>query len=153
MYYIATLFIIGNLILPQLCHTIHLGGVIWLPIYFFTLVGAYKYGLHVGIITAIASPLLNSLLFDMPPIASLPIIIIKSLLLAIIAALVVSRYRKISILLLVVIVLSYQFIGTAIEWIMVSDFYVAIQDIRIGIPGMILQVFGGYVVLKCLSKV
>ena len=38
----ATLFIVGNVALPQLCHLMPHGGLIWLPIYFFTLIGAYK---------------------------------------------------------------------------------------------------------------
>jgi hypothetical protein len=49
--------------------------------------------------------------------------------------------------------LAYQVIGTGFEWILVSDFSVAIQDFRIGFPGMIIQLFGGYLVLKALQKV
>ena len=43
-YMVAMLFILGNMVLPQLCHLIPQGGITWLPIYFFTLIGAYKYG-------------------------------------------------------------------------------------------------------------
>ena len=39
-YGFSALFIAGNILLPQLCHTIHLGGPMLLPIYFFTLIGA-----------------------------------------------------------------------------------------------------------------
>lgn len=59
-YVMACLFVLGNVALPQLFHLIPQGGIIWLPIYFFTLVGAYKYGWKVGLLTAIASPLVNS---------------------------------------------------------------------------------------------
>ena len=48
-YLTAALFVLGNIILPQLFHLIPQGGVTWLPIYFFTLIGAYKYGWQVGI--------------------------------------------------------------------------------------------------------
>lgn len=65
-YWTAFLFVAGNVLLPQLCHLFPLGGVRWLPIYFFTLVGAYKYGWRVGLLTAVASPWLNSALFGMP---------------------------------------------------------------------------------------
>ena len=41
-YLVASLFILGNLALPQLFHLIPQGGLTWLPIYFFTLVGAYR---------------------------------------------------------------------------------------------------------------
>ena len=40
-YSLAALFVAGNIVLPQLCHTVHMGGPTWLPIYLFTLVGAY----------------------------------------------------------------------------------------------------------------
>ena len=47
-YWAASLFIIGNILFPQLFHLIPQGGITWLPIYFFTLIGAYKYGWKVG---------------------------------------------------------------------------------------------------------
>ena len=62
-YLWASLFIVGNILLPQLCHLMPQGGLIFLPIYFFTLVGAYKYGWKVGLLTAVLSPVLNHLLF------------------------------------------------------------------------------------------
>ena len=54
-YVAALLFIVGNIALPQLFHLAPQGGVTWLPIYFFTLVGAYKYGWKVGLLTAVAA--------------------------------------------------------------------------------------------------
>ena len=39
-YLFAFVFIVGNVVLPQLCHLVHLGGPAMLPIYFFTLIGA-----------------------------------------------------------------------------------------------------------------
>ena len=52
-YAFATLFIAGNIILPQVSHLIPMGGMILLPIYFFTLIAAYKYGFFTGLLTAI----------------------------------------------------------------------------------------------------
>ena len=71
-YLFALLFIVGNIVLPQLCHLVPQGGLMLLPIYFFTLVAAYKYGWKVGLITAVASPVINNLLFAMPATAMLP---------------------------------------------------------------------------------
>lgn len=48
-YLAAALFAAGNIVLPQLCHLVQLGGPTMLPIYFFTLVGAYKYGWRTGL--------------------------------------------------------------------------------------------------------
>ena len=64
-YLFATLFVLGNIVLPQLAHLVPQGGFIFLPIYFFTLIAAYKYGIHVGMLTAIMSPIANHLLFGM----------------------------------------------------------------------------------------
>ena len=75
--YLATLlFVVGNMALPQLFHLIPQGGITWLPIYFFTLIGAYKYGWKVGLLTAFLSPILNSLLFGMPQPVILPLSLI-----------------------------------------------------------------------------
>ncbi|RHP61665.1 ECF transporter S component [Bacteroides sp. OF04-15BH] len=151
-YLAASLFVLGNIALPQFFHLFPQGGVTWLPIYFFTLVGAYKYGWKVGLLTAVLSPLVNSALFGMPPATALPAILLKSGLLALAAGFTAHRYRKVSVYLLLVVVLSYQTIGTLGELIIKGNFYLAVQDFRIGIPGMLLQVFGGYFFINRLIR-
>ena len=151
-YLFATVFVVGNLVLPQLTHLIPQGGLIFLPIYFFTLIAAYKYGIRVGLLTAILSPLVNNLLFGMPPAAVLPIILIKSVLLALAAAAAAKHFGKVSILGILLAVLAYQFIGMGAEWAINQSFTAALQDVRIGLPGMLLQVAGGFLVLKALEK-
>lgn len=151
-YLAALLFVIGNIVLPQLCHLMPHGGMTWLPIYFFTLVGAYKYGWRVGLLTAVASPVVNSLMFGMPMPAALPAILLKSLLLAVFAGLAALRFNRVSLVLLIGVVLSYQIVGTLGEWAMKGDFYLAVQDFRIGVPGMLFQVFGGWAFLHILKK-
>ena len=147
-YLFVVLFVAGNIILPQLCHLIPDGGKIFLPIYFFTLVASYKYGVKVGLMTAVLSPIINSLLFGMPVIALLPAILTKSVVLALVASFVANRTHKISIVNLLIVILTYQCVGTLAEWAMTSSFYVAIQDFRLGISGMVLQLFGTYFLLK-----
>ena len=147
-YLFVLLFVAGNIILPQLCHLIPDGGKMFLPIYFFTLVASYKYGVKVGLMTAVLSPIINSLLFGMPALTLLPAILTKSVVLALAASFVANKTHKISIVNLLIVVLTYQCVGTLAEWAMTSSFYVAIQDFRLGIPGMILQLFGTYFLLK-----
>lgn len=151
-YLAAALFIAGNIALPQLCHLAHMGGPTLLPIYFFTLVGAYKYGWRVGLLTAIASPLVNSALFGMPAVAVLPAILLKSVLLAAAAGYAARHFNRISVLLLAGVVLFYQIVGSAGEWALTGSFMAAAQDFRIGIPGMLLQIFGGYLCIKYLIR-
>lgn len=151
-YLFALLFVAGNIALPQLCHLVPYGGPTLLPIYFFTLIAGYKYGFQVGLLTAILSPVINHLLFAMPSGAVLPVILIKSALLAGAAAFAARTTKSISLLAILGVVLSYQIIGTAFEWLLDGNFHAAVQDFRIGIPGMLIQWFGGYALLKAISK-
>ena len=151
-YTMAALFVAGNIVLPQLCHLVPQGGLVWLPIYFFTLVAAYKFGLTAGLLTAIASPVVNSLLFGMPAAASLPIILIKSVLLAVAAAFIASRVRGVALWAVALAVLAYQGIGMMAEWGMTGSLTAALQDIRLGWPGMLVQVFGGFAIIKLIKK-
>ncbi len=151
-YLLSGAFIAGNLILPQLCHLIPNGGFIFLPIFFFTLIAAYKYGLITGLMTAILSPTLNFLLFGMPPAAMLPIILTKSILLAVAAAMIAQRTGKLSLLTLALVVLAYQVPGMMIEGISQNSFFIATQDVRIGLPGILIQIVGGFFLLKWLDK-
>lgn len=147
-YMTALIFIAGNIILPQICHLFSLGGPTWLPIYFFTLVGAYKYGWRVGLLTALASPFINSAVFGMPAAAALPAITVKSVLLAGAASFAASRNVSASLLTLLAIVLFYQVTGSAVEWIIAGSIAAAMQDFTIGVPGMIVQIVGGWFVIN-----
>ena len=147
-YLMALVFVAGNIILPQLCHLIPQGGLIFLPIYFFTLVGAYKYGWKVGLLTAVFSPLLNSAFFGMPAVAVLPSILLKSVTLALAAGLIANKTKRVTLLCILTAVLAYQFVGTIVEWAMTGSLSVALQDFRIGLPGILMQIFGGYLLLR-----
>ena len=121
----------GNIVLPQICHLVPQGGLRWLPIYFFTLVGAYKYGWRVGL---------------------LPVILLKSVLLAVAASLAAWRAGRVTLPLLAGVVLFYQLFGSLGEWAWTGSAKAALQDIRIGLPGMLAQVFAGYAVLRYLLR-
>ena len=146
-YLAAALFVAGNIVLPQICHLVP-----WLPIYFFTLVGAYKYGWRVGLLTALLSPVVNSALFGMPAAAMLPVILLKSVLLAVAASLAARRAGRVTLPLLAGVVLFYQLFGSLGEWAWTGSAAAALQDIRIGLPGMLAQVFAGYAVLRYLLR-
>lgn len=151
-YLFVLLFVAGNIVLPQLFHLIPDGGKIFLPIYFFTLVGAYKYGLKVGLMTAVLSPVINSLLFGMPAAAALSGIMIKSMFLAVAASWMAEKTNKLSLWNILLVVLSYQIFGTLIEWCFSGSLMMASQDFRLGIPGMLIQWLAGYAVLRLSSE-
>ena len=151
-YLFAVLFVGGNMLLPQLCHLMPDGGKIFLPIYFFTLIASYKFGLKVGILTAVLLPLCNHLLFGMPPAGMLPVLLVKSTLLALVGAIVADRSQRVSLLHVAAVVVAYQVLGGIAEWLIASDLSAALQDFKIGFPGMLLQVVLGWVILKGLAK-
>ena len=132
-YLAAALFLAGNIVLPQLFHTIRLGGPTWLP-------------------TALASPVANALLFGMPAAAALPAIVLKSVLLAGAAGYAAARFRRASLALLAAVVLFYQAAGTLGEWALAGSFHTAVQDFRIGLPGMLLQIFGGWAFINFIIR-
>lgn len=148
----AAVFVMGNILLPQLCHLVPNGGLMFLPIYFFTLTAAYKYGWRVGLLTAVLSPVANAALFGMPALEAVPGILVKSVVLALSAAYVANRSKDVSIPLLAAVVLLYQIVGSLIESALAGSLALGFQDFRLGIPGMLLQVFGGYLVIKYLLK-
>lgn len=151
-YAAAALFVLGNIALPQLCHLVPQGGQLLLPIYLFTLVAAYAGGRFVGLLTAVASPLLNALLFGMPAPEALPVILFKSVVLALAASAVAARYRRVSIGLLTAVVLGYQLVGGLFEWAWSGSLAAALQDFRLGAAGMILQILLGRLLILRLLK-
>lgn len=149
-YWLAALFVLGNIILPQLCHLVPQGGLVLLPIYFFTLIAAYKYGFVTGLLTAVLSPIVNHMVFSMPPAPMLPIILIKSSLLALFASLVARHTRRVSLVGIASAIAAYQFVGTLAEWLLTASPTAALQDLRLGWPGLLLQLFGGWALLRRL---
>lgn len=151
-YLFAALFVAGNVVFPQLCHLYPQGGLIMLPIYFFTLIAAYKYGIKVGLLTAILSPVINHIFFAMPSAAVMPILLVKSSFLAVAASFLANKVGRVSLLAVTMAVVSYQLFGGIVEWAMTGSLSAAMQDIWLGYPGIAFQILGGYAVLKYLLK-
>ena len=113
-YVWSAAFVACNIVLPQLCHLVPGGGLTWLPIYFFTLVAAYKFGFAAGLLTALLSPLANNLMFGMPPAPMLPIILSKSVLLAAAAAFFARKAGRVALWAVAASVVAYQAVGTMV---------------------------------------
>lgn len=151
-YLYSALFVTGNIVLPQICHLVPQGGLIFLPIYFFTLIAAYKYGIIPGLLTAVMSPIMNHLLFGMPAAPVLPIILVKGTILALVASYLSRRFGRVTFTAIVLTVLGYQLLGGVAEWLMTQSSAAAIQDLRLGYPGILLQIVVGYFFLKRISQ-
>ena len=88
----------------------------------------------------------------MPPAAALPIILIKSVTLAVAAALIAKKTNKVTLLTVALAVVAYQLVGSLAEWVMTGSIEKASQDIILGWPGCLIQIVGGYVILRYLLK-
>ncbi|NDK08125.1 ECF transporter S component [Candidatus Gracilibacteria bacterium] len=143
-YVLSIIFTILNIVTPIFFHQFGMGGPMFLPIYFFVLIGGYKYGWKVGVLTALLSPTISHFITGMPNIVILDIIIIKGVLLGLISGYIGFKTNKLSLINLIYIVVIYQLLGSIYE--------MSINDIVIGYPGLLLQIFGGYYLIKIINK-
>lgn len=65
-YLWAALFVVSGMVLPQVFHLIPQGGIIFAPLSLVILAGAYKFGWKTGLMAAVATPLVNNLVFGLP---------------------------------------------------------------------------------------
>lgn len=135
-YLFATLFTAGNIALPQLCHLVPQGGLLFQPIYLFTLIAACRWGWRVALLTALVSPLLNTLWFGMPSVAMLPVVLLKSVVLALgVSWAMTSKVSK-PLWVAVLFIIGAQLLGGVAEWALLSS----ATTLWLCLPGVALQV-------------
>ena len=149
-YLWTALFIGCNLLLPQAFHLIPQGGIRFAPLSLVILAGAYKLGWKVGLLTAIASPLVNHLLTGMPAWGVLPVMVLKLMVLAMVAGLSAQYFKKATLPLIIGVVLLAEMLGGMGEWALTGQATATLQDFSIGWPGLLLQVIGTYLICKYL---
>ena len=147
-YLWAAVFVACNLVLPQLFHLIPQGGVIFSPLSLVILAGAYKFGWKTGLLAALASPLVNHAITGMPAWEVMPVMTLKLAVLALIAGFAAQRFKTVSLPLLIGVVLVSLAIGCLGEFILTGGIAATIADFTIGWPGLLLQVFGAWLILK-----
>jgi len=154
-YLLSALFVTGNILTPYLLHHFHIGGAVagkvFLPLYFFVLIGTYKYGWKVGLITAIFSPLVSFSLIQMPAFPILPFVIMKGTFLAILGWFFIKKTGKLSFLNLFSIIVSYQLLGSIVIFLFTGNSNLVLADFIIGYPGLLIQLMGGYFFLKLIN--
>ena len=147
-YLWAMVFVACNLVLPQVFHLIPQGGVIFSPLSLVILLGAYKFGWKTGLLAALASPLVNHLITGMPAWEVMPVMTLKLAVMALVAGLAAQRFKTVSLPLLVGVILVSKAIGCLGEFILTGGIAATIADFTIGWPGLLLQVFGAWLILK-----
>ncbi|MCR4852448.1 MAG: ECF transporter S component [Prevotella sp.] len=149
-YMWAAIFVACNLALPQLFHLIPQGGIIFSPLSLVILAGAYKFGWKTGLLAAALSPLVNHLITGQPAWGVLPVMTMKLAVLAIVAGLAAQHFRKVNLPLIVGVVLVAKAIECVGELLLTGGISATIADFTIGWPGLLMQVFGAWLILKYL---
>ena len=147
-YLWAMLFVAANVLLPRVFHLIPQGGVIFSPLSLVILAGAYKFGWKAGLLAALLSPLANHLLTGMPAWGVLQVMTLKLAVLAMVAGLAAQYFKTVSLPLLIGVVLVSKAIGCLGELLLTGGIEATIADFTIGWPGLLLQVFGAWLILK-----
>lgn len=150
-YWKPALFIGANIALPHLFHLVPGGGVMFLPIYFFTLCAALCYGWRLGVLTAVMTPVVGYLLFGVPMARLIPDMLLKGIMLAVVATLLMKWNARMSMLNpLLAVVVSWGLVGL-VELPFMGVAY-AFQDFVTGLPGMAFMTLGGMVAIKIKEK-
>ena len=149
-YLWATLFVACNIVLPQLFHLIPQGGIMFAPLSLVILAGAYKFGWKVGLLAAVASPLVNHLLTGLPAWGVLQVMTLKLIILALVAGLTAQYFKKVTLPLIIGVVLAAEVLGGLGELALTGGIAATVQDFTIGWPGLLLQVVGTYLICKYL---
>jgi hypothetical protein len=151
-YMWAAIFVACNLVLPQVFHLIPQGGIIFSPLSLVILVGAYKFGWKTGVLAALASPIVNHLLTGMPAMEVLPVMTLKLAVLALVAGLAAQHFKTVSLPLLLGVVLVSKAIEAIGELVLTGGIAATAADFTIGWPGMLMQIVGGYLIIRYLLK-
>lgn len=145
-YLWAAVFVICNLLLPQVCHLIPQGGIVLAPLSLVIMAGAYKFGWKVGLLAAVASPLVNHLATGLPAWGMLQVMTIKLMILALVAGFTAQYFRKATLPLLVGVVLAAEILGGLGELALTGGIAATTADFTIGYPGLLLQIIGTYLI-------
>ena len=151
-YLMAALFVVCNIALPQLFHLIPQGGIIFAPLSLVILAGAYKFGWRAALLAAVASPIVNHLIFGQPAADVMTLMAVKLALLAVISGLTAQYFKSVSLLLIIGVVMAAEVLGGLTELTLTGGITATIADFTIGWPGLLLQVFGTYVLLKLIKN-
>ena len=151
-YLWAALFVVCNMALPQLFHLIPQGGIIFAPLSLVILAGAYKFGWKVGLLAAVASPIVNHFAFGMPAWGVLQVMVVKLAILALVAGFAAQYFRKANLLMLTGVVLVSELLGGLGELLLTGGIAATLADFTLGWPGLLLQVLGTYALLHYIDR-
>lgn len=146
-YLASTILIAGNILLPMVLHQFGNAGQIFLPLYFFSLLGGLLYGWKVGLTVGLLSPLASFLFTHMPPMPILNFVILKSAILGAGAGKISRIFSGKSLYFSSFLALFLMQISgvAAIFWI-TNNWRMATADLVMGFPGIMLMLVAGPII-------
>lgn len=150
-YLKASAFVLLSVAVPQLMHQFSLAGTIFLPILFFTFFAAIRFGWAVGLLTAIASPLVSNALTGMPPGIILYVVLAQCVAIALLTRVFTKGSFRISIIGILAIIVTYQLIAFSMESLLLNGPSDALYGVKSSIPGMLIQLIFFALYSKYLS--
>ncbi|GHU99910.1 hypothetical protein FACS1894159_04690 [Bacteroidia bacterium] len=136
----AALLIAANVALPQLFHLAGLGGAVFVPILFFTLLAAVRYGAACAATVAVLSPLVSFALVGMPAAATLWTLMIKGVAMAAVAGLLIRPGYAVRLWQVAVVAAAAQVVGMAFQIAILGTFAPAWAAVTTALPGIALQI-------------
>lgn len=138
-YLKASAFVVLSVLVPQLMHQFSLAGPVFLPILFFTFFAALRFGWAVGLLTAVASPLVSHTLTGMPPGIILYVVLIQCIAIALLTGLFTKGSYHISFIRILTIIGICQLIAFGMESLLLNGPAEALYGVKASIPGMLIQ--------------
>lgn len=128
--------------LPYLCHQFGLAGMIFLPLHFAVLTAALVMGLRGGVVVALAGPVLSYSISAMPPAHSLFPITVELVTYAVVANIVIRKFKMPAILSLAIAMIAGRLVSIALVCMVLRTipFSTQLHYVFItGIPGILIQ--------------
>ena len=147
-YLWSAVFVLSNLLLPQVCHLIPQGGIVLAPLSFVIMAGTYHFGWKPALLAAVLSPLVNHYATGMPAWGVLQVMTVKLIILALVAGLAAQHFRKATLPILAGVVVVAEVLGGLGELALTGGIAATIADFTIGWLGLILQILGTYFLCK-----
>ena len=91
---VTAIFVVGCVFFTQLFSLLTIPEIVWIPFFLITIFVAYRYGWKMGLVTAIASPAINYVLFGTPGVMALSIIMFAGAVIASVTAYISFRIQR-----------------------------------------------------------
>ena len=142
--------VLGNLLLPMAVHRIPDAGRVLLPLFFFTLVAGWRFGVKAGLLTGILSPLASHFLTGLPPAPAYLLLMGQSALLGALAGAAGGQRPRPNLAQVMAVVLVHQAL-VALPLMAEAGARAAWLGFELRLPGVLLQILGGCALLRLLA--